>query len=180
VAQYGQWDGYPEGQGVDILSFLRNADIEKFKNKVLLTTWLTEEERQKRWDDLGVDTSSGWVNAEDSTRHKKLYPEVSRDCGSDILELIYNADGLKLDNSINFAGNSLFCEWAYVIDLDKNTFEVYKGFNKNLLPETERFYGFEQDEDAPEYYPVKLLKTFPLDNLPTEEKFLAEFKENDE
>ena len=25
VAQYGQWDGYPSGQGVDILNILKNA-----------------------------------------------------------------------------------------------------------------------------------------------------------
>ena len=24
IAQYGQWDGYPEGQGVDVLSFLHS------------------------------------------------------------------------------------------------------------------------------------------------------------
>ena len=30
VAQYGQWDGYPSGQGIDILTFLReelNRDV---------------------------------------------------------------------------------------------------------------------------------------------------------
>ena len=27
IAQYGQWDGYPEGQGKTVLDFLRKADI---------------------------------------------------------------------------------------------------------------------------------------------------------
>ena len=26
VAQYGQWDGYPEGQGMTALSFIKNKD----------------------------------------------------------------------------------------------------------------------------------------------------------
>ena len=34
VAQYGQWDGYPEGQGVRVLEFLRNTDIELFKKRL--------------------------------------------------------------------------------------------------------------------------------------------------
>ena len=29
VAQYGQWDGYPEGQGATCLDFLRNKMDEK-------------------------------------------------------------------------------------------------------------------------------------------------------
>lgn len=30
VAQYGQWDGYPSGQGVNILNFLKEMSQEKF------------------------------------------------------------------------------------------------------------------------------------------------------
>jgi hypothetical protein len=30
VAQYGQWDGYPEGQGVTILTFLRSKDSSEY------------------------------------------------------------------------------------------------------------------------------------------------------
>ena len=26
VAQYGQWDGYPEGQGITALNFIKNKD----------------------------------------------------------------------------------------------------------------------------------------------------------
>ena len=29
IAQYGQWDGYPAGQGTTVLEFLKNYDIEK-------------------------------------------------------------------------------------------------------------------------------------------------------
>ena len=34
VVQYGQWDGYPSGQGVDILAFLRGADLDKYDEEV--------------------------------------------------------------------------------------------------------------------------------------------------
>jgi len=71
---------------------------------------------------------------------QKFYPELSRDTGGDILKLIMFKNKTKLKNSLNFAADSLFCEWAYVIDLDKNTYEVYKGFNKEPLDESERFY----------------------------------------
>ena len=34
IAQYGQWDGYPSGQGVDILEFLKSEFFEKLKGNL--------------------------------------------------------------------------------------------------------------------------------------------------
>ena len=47
VAQYGQWDGYPEGQGTTILEFLKSADLDLFKKK-LETTAFVDDEKQER------------------------------------------------------------------------------------------------------------------------------------
>lgn len=116
---------------------------------------------------------------------QKFYPELSRDTGGDILELIMFKNKTKLQNSLNFAADSLFCEWAYVIDLDKNTFEIYKGFNSIPLTNKDRFYFLmeEAEEIIKErkrlaridtYYPVKKIKEYDLNNLPDEEKFVEE------
>lgn len=34
-------------------------------------------------------------------------------------------------DSKNFLSDSLFCEWAYIIDLDTKKLEIYKGYNKD-------------------------------------------------
>ena len=78
---------------------------------------------------------------------------------------------LKLCDETVFVADSLFCEYAYVIDLDKNTFEIYTGFNKERLSENDRFFFLQ--EEGKEYYPVKLLKSYSLSELPTKDELIA-------
>ena len=184
VAQYGQWDGQPSGQGVDILDFLRNEmNRVKFENQIEALSFISKEELEQMWIEAGKDPNEKLIPMEISSKFKELYPENSRDTGSGILQIIQNSNRkLKLTNSLNFASNSLSCEWAYVIDLDKNIFEVYKGANRSPLNENERFY-FLQEKLKPiaildtTYYPVKHVAGFDLDKLPTEEEFLDNFQE---
>lgn len=166
VAQYGQWDGYPSGQGMTALSFLRRADLKQFKKQVDKLEFFNKTEIEK------IDKNESW----------EKYPYLSRDLGAEILNVIhlgqYKTHGAKspikvgiqkLINQEDFVKDSLFCEWAYVIDLDKNTFEVYKGFNKSPLNKNERFYSKEPDSGG--YYPVELLKSYSLDDLPDNDEF---------
>lgn len=183
VAQYGQWDGQPENQGVEILDFLKNEmDRTKFEKQIDTLSFATEEEQKQTWIEMGVEPNT-MISAEVANKHKELYPEYSVDNGSGILRLIQNSSKpLKLRNSIDFANDSLSCRWCYVIDLDKNLFEVYEGSNRTLLDEKERFY-FIQEQLKPTtvldtvFYPIKHVISFDLDKLPMEEKFLGNFEE---
>lgn len=171
VAQYGQWDGYPEGQGLNILNFLKEMDRNVFEKKLDMVSWATEEELEKMWLEAGLEPNSTLVSFSVADKFKELYPENSRDTGSKVLRIIYNTEKpLKLENSIEFAKESLFCEWAYIINLDDNILEVYEGFNKTPLTEKDRF--FYMQEDKMQFYPVKIVTTFDLDNLPKEEEFI--------
>lgn len=176
VAQYGQWDGYPEGQGMNILNFLKKMDRSLFEKKLDMVSWATEEELNQMWAEAGADLESPFVSMDIAEKHKKLYPENSRDIGSDVLKIIQNTERpLKLKNAIDFAKDSLFCEWAYIINLDDNTLEVYEGFNKTPLTSKDRFFYMQNDEM--EYYPVKLVIAFELDNLPKGEEFVEKINE---
>jgi hypothetical protein len=173
ISQYGQWDGYPEGNGITILNFLEQVDLEKFKEKLNKVRFMNDQDDKKLEDFLArIGAKDGWMNSGQSDLFKKEYPYLSRDVGSDILELIYKSDDggeILLRDSTEFAGDGLFCEWAYVIDLDKNSFEVYKGFNKEPLSDDERF-NFLQNEEG--YTPVKFVTSFSLTELPGGENFI--------
>lgn len=185
IAQYSQWDGYPEGQGTICLKFLRDVmDIEKFKAEI------------SRRSFAPPNYIAGVIGAFDAMLYKyrvnneQLYracfPEFDRGTGANILEMVMNDKvGFYLEDDIDFAADSQRCEWCYVIDLDKRTFEVFKGFNETPLQEGDRFYFLEKKifkarNGRAQYHPVKLVKSWSLDELPTEEEFLNAFKKEEE
>lgn len=180
VAQYCQFDGYPDGQGLTALSFVRDQmNRELFTQRLLQSAWITPEEHKQLWVDCGASPDSDMVEWSVSEKFKEVNPHLHRNTGANIFELIQNStNGLKLQDSLSFAADSLFCEWAYVIDFDKNTFEVYSGFNKNPLPDTERFAHLQ--EAGSEYSPISLVKSYSLKDLPTDEQFLEDLKQKED
>lgn len=185
VAQYGQWDGYPEGQGLAVLEFVRlmmeYGALDEFKQKLDNVYFATEEELKAQWNEAGADPNSEWVDMEVSEKHREMFPQNSRDTGAKILAYVMVSQGrLGLFNDINFAGDSLFCEWAYVIDLDKMTLEVYAGFNHEKLAPDERFYSIPAHEHSAlndEYYQVRFVKSYDINDLPDNETFVKEIHE---
>lgn len=181
VAQYGQWDGYPEGQGMTALTFLRDKmDMDLFKEALRKCSYIKSEELGALWKKYGAD-DQGFVSMEGSDAMKRDHPEFSRDTGADILELVQNhPDGVKLQDQLAFAADGLFCEWAWVIDFDTGTFEAYEGFGKEPLGEEDRFYFLREYEEG-DYHGVRMVAKWNLDELPTDEEFLAAFQsEGDE
>ena len=125
IAQYGQWDGYPEGQGAAILEFLKSPMAKQLKNNLERCSWITNDEYNKLWKEFGADATQPYIDCDVYQSFSEKYPQLSRDTGAKILKIAAGATGeMKLQNSLDFSQDSLFCEWAYVIDFDKNTFEV--------------------------------------------------------
>lgn len=108
VAQYGHFDGYLSGAGLDIVNYIRNEqDIASFISNV----------RKCEFTQDRIPENESWEVLKDIEKAPQLLHDHSR-----------------------FADDSLFCEWAYVLDMDNDTLEIYKGFNKKPLDASERFY----------------------------------------
>lgn len=165
VAQYCQWDGYPTGEGHTILEFFKTVDLDTFKRQVREKAFYgTSDEIDAAY--AKFISNNGWMNTEQAEAFKKSeYGYLSRDTGAKVLEVIYNAsDSVMLCDSIDFAKDSLFCEYAYVIDLNRDVLEIYAGFNTEPLEPSSRFYTDEPKDG--EYYPVRLFKEYSLHDLP--------------
>lgn len=154
VAQYGQFDGYPSGQGADILNFILSVDLSEFKNKVDSLSFYTEKEVDK------LDPEKN--------------PEISRTTSSEILNLIYDGKVTKVYNNETFAADGLFCEYCYVLDLDTYKLEVYTGSKINLTPDDRFYHLMGSVEKGSEYKPVKKVIEFDMKNPPKVSKFIEE------
>lgn len=191
IAQYSQWDGYPSGQGKTVLNFLRKVNIPAFTEKVRALRWFNEDDKaaaDAKWREVGADPDSGWVTMDQS---EKFYADprfaaLSRDVGADVLQMVADGGVEFLRNDADFALDSLFCEWAYVVDLDKGVFECYEGFQKEA-PKKGRWAGqFTQPEhrETVEYYAVEQRAVFALSDLPDDDEFynvmVDEYDEDDE
>jgi len=176
VAQYGQWDGYPSGQGSTIVEFLKSDEnVKNLKSNLDRCRFIEDDGRDKEFMDSYNKNAPEWSNDPDNrTEEQKRWFDtfMTRNLGGDILSKIANSsvDEILIRDSSSFAADSLMNEWSYVIDFDKNVLEVYTGFNTSPLADGERFKNLESLRDG-KYYPITLKKSFPLDDLPTEEEF---------
>lgn len=184
IAQYGQWDGYPSGQGSVVHAFLTNPDVDlnKFRETLDRCRFIDSSKRKQTEIEnflKKIGAENGWMNGEQAEKYHKKYPYLTRDNGADILNLVYNDDSdnlIWLNNSVDFAADSLFCEWAYLIDLDRNVLEVYQGFNTQPLEKGQRFAKLPKDREDSDYYPIRMIKSYDINNLPDISEYVKELE----
>jgi hypothetical protein len=130
VAQYGQWDGYPSGQGATILAFLTiPGNIDRLRAALDRVRFIDGEGRDKELIQSYEANAPNWTNDPDKRTPEQVRwftTYIHRDLGGDILENIANSADTEilLRDSSEFKGDSS-CEWAYIVDLDKMTLAVY-------------------------------------------------------
>lgn len=161
IAQYGQWDGCPDGQGATTLEFLQSGNVKTLEGKLDKIRFI-DKNKQEEINALGE-------------KWEKFHPLLSRDVGAEIFQSVVDCEDpiIWLANSIDFAADSLFCEWAYLLNFDTQELEIYKGFNKQKLAPEDRFYFLEKEVEG-EYHPIKLLGKYKFSELPTLEKFIKD------
>src|SRR5688572_23556892 len=117
VAQYGQWDGYPSGQGAIALEFLKSilklkTGLAKFKKQLAKCRFSNDNDNAER-DAFckSIGSNDGWLTSNQSNLYNQKFPFDTRDHGALILELIYKSKEkeIVLNNQSEFANDSLYC-----------------------------------------------------------------------
>ena len=155
---YNHFNSYPKNLGKNVLLFIARTPLKQLKNIAQNITLVDHYsvpsqdliKKYKRFSNLNVSRGSnrGWYY-------------LLRDTQGDLFP--YN-DGLQhLIDYHEFLYDSLYCEWAYIINLDKDLLEVYKGFNKNIYAKGR--YAKQSIADNLDYLGVTLIKEIPLRDI---------------
>ena len=162
---YNHWDSYPSGLGNKIANFLSEfSDVEAIK-EIAENLVLVDADSKPTEDQKAEAKELGLYNDGVSTGSDDEWYCLLRNSQGDIS--VY-AKGLKymIDNH-GFLEDSLFCEWAYIMNLDTGRLEIYCGFNKDK--DAYGRYASSQKSSmngrADGYYGVALYKWIPLENF---------------
>ena len=158
---YNQSDSYPSGLGNKIANFLSEfEDIEQLKI-IAENIELVNEDDKPTKEQKEEAKKFGLYNEDVSSRSDDDWYCLIRNAQGDLS--VYER-GLKFMIDFHgFLADSLFCEWAYIINLDTGRLEIYKGFNKDSKAYGR--YALLKDKANVEYFGVALCKWIPLENF---------------
>lgn len=168
-ATYNHFDSYIGGLGKDILDFIENTSI-PIMNKIFDKIELVRENDIPTIEQ--IENCQKFTDLEVSNKSIMDFYCLLRNAQGDLNA--YKTDLKYMIDSKEFLGNSLFCEYGYIINLDKNVLEFYKGFNK--VPQNNRYSKYASKEE--EYKECKLLAEYPLTEI-YEGKITVENMEKD-
>jgi hypothetical protein len=163
---YNHSDSYPEGLGDDVVKALRVMLAKKglAKIKELARAVRLVDEQKDKPTPSDIARFREFCNTGVGGQTETDWYCLLRDLQGDI-EATLNA-GVMLD-AREFIKDSLFCEWAYVINLDDEVLEVYMGFQRK--PPVGRYAAERAKKEGgeyEEYYPCTLVASFPFAKLP--------------
>ena len=189
---YNQYYSNPQGRGLDNLRWLREVVegdyLEQTRKLAQECRVVSGDKKPTRKD---IERLAPFTNLGVSEQNEHDWYCLTRDTHGYIRDML--ACGYICDHH-TFPLDSLFCEWAYIVDLDRDVFEVYEGFQKEL-PKAGRWAGRPTPEEdrqnyldhlewcadndrkpwqpkVSDYKAVELVGEWPLDALPSDEEFL--------
>lgn len=155
---YNHMDGYPSGLGENIAEFARTVPAEEMRQifgRIELVQERTpptalQKKRMMKFDETLEDNDF---------EGSDVWYSVLRQYMGDLFPY---RDGLPfMTDGADFIKDSLFCEWAYVINLDDEVLEVYKGFQEKS--DKNRYY--DPSVETEEYKNCRLVATYPFSEL---------------
>ena len=174
---YNHFDSYPENLGLIALSSC-NRIASDFDN------YYAKAEQVRRVDPDDVPTSRQVKKFENYLAEHWMRNDKEKPSWYDLLHAL-QGDFLGtinlgfINDNRAFAGDSLFCEWGWLINFDDRCLECYRGFvpyGEGIPLSEGRFADMEPEIAAHrtnQYGPIHLLGTFPFDSLPDEEDFIV-------
>ena len=160
---YNQFDSYPGGLGVavalwiEMLKTVGGDSAVAAARQAVIDLVAIDENDEPTADQLALLKARGFALKfqEGDTWYEAL--REYQGLPSDLL-----ASGF-LPASDDFPLDSLFCEWGYLADFDKEVLEIYQGMVTEA--HTDGRFGGRGSARRGGYHPIRLVKTFTFDEL---------------
>ena len=184
-ASYNHNDSYPAGLGADVLTFVAQlvkdgpAAIASAKERVKALRVVENEGTEPTDEDVAA--LHPWTNesvGRPTDSGKPSWYQLLRETQGNADAIL--SSGYILDGR-DFGKDSLFCEWAYVINFDTQCIEAYRGFQ--TTPPTKGLWvgqppdaivgGKKAERIGEVYYPIEQVHAFPFGDLPESWEFVA-------
>lgn len=176
LAIAGREAGDPQQAGLTILRALRSEfNSELFINKIHFFKAKTAV--LANGDDL-IQAGARPVSFDRFKADTLSLSEIDKN-PLNFIHIIQNTtDSQNYTCMLDYAADARNLQWGYLLNLDENTFEVYKGFNKIPLKENDAFHlcnaaarHFNRiAKDGEHFAPLIKFKSYPLDQLPEDHK----------
>lgn len=165
---FNHYDSYPEGVGQKWLQWLRSSPaLSSVRERAAQLQMIPGERLQDERDgDEDIDDTL-LRNASRVAQMGHVLPEELLDAGAAI-------------DDHEFPLDSLFAEYGYLVNLDDEVFECYRGFQtaphaNGRFARRVRRDGKMVSSAGTTYYPVALTMSWPLSALPSDEEFAQAF-----
>ena len=160
---YNHCDSYPEWLGRNILEFCSKysrKEMEELFAKIVLVA----KNCVPSTEQIAVCKAFDLYDGDVGTRDEKDWYCLLRNMQGNLEAVKKMADETGtafMTNNNSFIYDSLFCEYAYIINLDSGVLELWRGFQKEQQ-EGSRYAG---QPDRMGYYPCKLIGEIPLGTI---------------
>lgn len=162
---YCHHDSYPDGLGLAVLNFARGMDFDAAKVQAQALRVVTDAEVPT---DADIERLAPYTNTNVGGRRERPdWYQLLRETQGRPGQML---DAGVIEDASDFPADSLFAEYGYVVDFDARTFEAYVGFQRS--PHADGRFASQEPNDGG-YYPVKLVASWPLDQLPESGAFVA-------
>lgn len=159
-AVYHHYDSYPEGLGKEFVDFIKVIGVNRL-NDFFEKIEEIDIKKPPTAQQIQYAKQNGWYTDSVSERSEKdwycLLHGLQNLCNWE--KSIESDTPIMIENDIDFITDSLFCEYAYILNFDTNELEFYEGFQNSHDPHS-RYTGYHDG-----YCECRLVLTIPTEEL---------------
>lgn len=168
---YNHFDSYPSELGVTMKTFTQKHSIEEMRRAF---DGIIMVEDGGKPTPAQFDRCIAYYNQFDPQTAKFLEEERKKGEKTEWYSMLRSIQGNPtafvqgmpfMIDSKTFPQDSLFCEWGYIINLDKEVLEIYRGFQQS--PQWNRFHTGIPVDGSCKYYNCQMVAEVLLKDVPT-------------